>query len=588
MRRNSTIAFILLFGKLAVGQVQFKSIVPPQPVIAGEAFQVQYVLEVAKKLVAINPPPFSGFRFVTGPNNYSGTVSTMNGLKSVYNAVYTLEAVRPGTFIIPGAAAIVSGKVYRSNDVKVQVISKQEALARFNKENETNNSDYFLRPGEDVYKKIRENLFVRVLVDKRACYTGESLLATFKLYSRLESRSDIIKNPGFYGFTVYDMVNLADRESTVENINGKKFDVHTIRKLQLFPLQPGQFTIDPMEVKNKVEFSRSVVHKKTEQEIVEGLLGEEEESHPAGTEVFETTMHTEPVSVRVKPIPARNKPDSFSGAVGHFSISASLRKEKLALNEQGVLEITILGQGNFVQLDAPAINWPGGLEGFPATVNDQLDKTKTPLAGSRSFLYTFVGTNQGNWKLDPISFSFFDIDSNSFKTIKTKPIKIEINPEIKKQENQESKETANKNKGKAGLLILSGALLIAAIGTYLFLIRKKTSVAGKHSIEEPPKTGQAILEPAYRALAMPGNDFYFLLHGLVWKFLGEKFQLSGSKMNKDLLASTMHERGIEAGNISELVSIIECCETGIFTGTDLASSREELFEKTCKLIDGIG
>ena len=96
------------------------------------------------------------------------------------------------------------------------------------------------------------------------------------MYSRLESKSDIVKNPGFYGFTVHDMVNLADKQVSTEKVNGKFFDVHTIRKVQLYPLQAGVFTIDAMEVKNKVEFSRSIVNKKTEQEIIEGILGNDE------------------------------------------------------------------------------------------------------------------------------------------------------------------------------------------------------------------------------------------------------------------------------------------------------------------------
>ena len=109
-------------------------------------------------------------------------------------------------------------------------------------------------------------------IDKKTCYAGEPVVATFKLYSRLQSKSDIIKNPGFYGFSVHDMINLDDKMVNTEEFNGKEFDVHTIRQVQLYPLQAGIYTIDAMEVKNKVEFSRSVVNKKAEQEIIEGVV----------------------------------------------------------------------------------------------------------------------------------------------------------------------------------------------------------------------------------------------------------------------------------------------------------------------------
>jgi hypothetical protein len=102
------------------------------------------------------------------------------------------------------------------------VISKAEALKDERSAGSQVNSDYFLAPDEDPYVKMQRNLFMKVLVDKRVCYVGEPVTAVFKLYSRLESKSDIVKNPGFYGFTVQDMINLGDKVSVIESINGRK------------------------------------------------------------------------------------------------------------------------------------------------------------------------------------------------------------------------------------------------------------------------------------------------------------------------------------------------------------------------------
>ena len=164
---------------------------------------------------------------------------------------------------IPGASCLADGKFEKSNEVTVRVISPKEM----------DETSYFLKQGEDPFQKIRENLFLKLTVDKSTCFVGEPLVATFKLYSRLQSRSNIIKNPGFYGFSVYDMVNVNDQAQTEEKLNGHWFDVHTILKVQLYPLQTGIFTIDPMELTNEVEFSRSVVNKKTEQEVTENMYG---------------------------------------------------------------------------------------------------------------------------------------------------------------------------------------------------------------------------------------------------------------------------------------------------------------------------
>jgi hypothetical protein len=81
------------------------------------------------------------------------------------------------------------------------------------------------------------------MVDRRTCFVGEPVVATFKLFSRLQSKSEIIKNPGFYGFSVNDMIS---QHLTVG---------HHTSAIVLF--QP--ITIDELI---KVEFSRSMVIKK--------------------------------------------------------------------------------------------------------------------------------------------------------------------------------------------------------------------------------------------------------------------------------------------------------------------------------------
>ncbi|HEV7781586.1 MAG TPA: BatD family protein [Chitinophagaceae bacterium] len=590
MKRMTAIAGFFLCCLFTQAQTGFKTIVPQQPVVAGESFQVQYILEDADKTIQVKPPVFSNFRFVTGPNIYMGSVVTADGTRPVRNAVYTLEAVRPGKFAIPGASITINGKTVRSNNAWVEVISRNEAIKRFNAENGINVSGYFLRPGEDPYQKIRENLFIKMLVDKRACYVGEPVLATFKLYSRLESKSDIVKNPGFYGFTVYDMVNLADKQVTTENVNGKAFDVHTIRKVQLYPLQAGEFTIDAMQVKNKVEFSRSVVNKKTEQEIVEGVLADTDEEKPAedATE-YETEFSTEPVTIRVKPVPEKNKPAVFNGAIGNFRISSQIVNTVLKKNEEGFFEITISGKGNFTQLNAPVVQWPAGVEGFEPAVKDTFDKTKTPLAGSRVFRYPFVCATAGTWELPAVSFSFFDTDSNSYKTVAAKAVKvITSNEEKAKIVAGEQKisiaEKSERAARTAGIVVVSLVLLIL-----LYWIVKKKEPEKIIPVEPEPEIPSAAswLEPAYAAMTEEDNRFYRILHGCIWNFASSRFGLSGSEMSKQLLIVKMNDAGIAADITRQLSGVLEQCEAGMFTTASLEHDKQELVSLVKQLLDTI-
>lgn len=587
MKVSATIILLLFVNTLTQAQATFKTVAPQKPVVAGEAFQVQYILEGGDKTSVIQTPVFSGFKLISGPNVYTG----VSGQRPVKNFVYTLEPLSAGTYLLPYAQIVAGGTLIRSNAATVQVIAKEDAIQLRDKKGNLLSSEYFLRPGEDPYKKIRENLFLKVLVDKHSCYVGEPVQAVFKLYSRLQSKTDIVKNPGFYGFTVYDMINLADNEVATENVNGRLFDVHTIRKVQLYPLQAGRFSIDPMEVKNRVEFSRSAVNRKTEQQIAEGIMGgEEEEPVAEGVDVFESSANTVAVEVEVKPLPEKNKPEVFNGAVGKFSVKALVRNDQLAKNEQGYYEIIIKGKGNFTQLTAPSINWPKGMEGFESTVNDDLNKNTAPLSGERTFRFPFVCTSPGIYTIPAVSFSYYDRDSNGYRVINSAPLKVEVSNESKKAIVTESRELSvaeqnEKAARKAGLIAVLTVLLILIY--WLFIRKEKKEDPVKQEQKPVCPSADELLQPAYSAPADSDKAFYQALQSAIWLFGMQRFGLSGSEMNKQVLSARMNNVTGETLLSGQLLKLLETCEAGIFTNASLGESREnllqqakEIFEKT--------
>jgi BatD DUF11 like domain len=589
--RNIFVILLLAIAFLpAKSQVVFKTVVSRQTVVEGESFQVQYIFEEPEKFSNFFPPDFKGFRVVSGPNVYTGSVVIHKNVKQVKNLAYTLSALYPGRHIISGAEATINNQSIHSNDVVVEVISQEEAAKRFQKNELTGNSEYVLRPGEDPYEKIRKNLFLKVWVDRQSCYVGEPVEATFKLYSRLESKSDIVKNPGFYGFTVYDMVNLADKQVTTENVKGKLFDVHTIRKVQLYPLQEGGFIIDAMEVKNKVEFSRSIVNKKTEQEIVEGVLGnKEDEAGGENTETFETDINTTPVVINVKPLPVKNKPDSFAGATGTFTITGLISREPLSKNAEGILEIAIRGKGNFIQLNAPVIQWPAGMEGFEPEMKDSLDKTYTPLTGARIFRYPFASAYAGMYTIPPIVFSFFNPDSGGYKTVSTTALQVSINNEEKSHPTI-STPVINKKNGGINNWLAGGLALLLCIGglTWFLMARKRRT--GKASIVEVKENNlsvEEILAPAYLYKQQDDPGFYQALQQSIWRFASHHFNLSGSERNKKALSARLQDNRVDEKLIAAIFGILQECEAGMFANAGTLNDKTALLEDVKKILEEI-
>jgi hypothetical protein len=450
------------------------------------------------------------------------------------------------------------------------------------------NSISFLKPGDDPYAIIRKNLFVKVMVNKRTCFAGEPVVATFKLYSRLRSRSDIIKNPGFYGFTAQDMINLDDKVLQKEMLHGEPFDVHTIRQVQLYPLQAGVFMVDAMEIKSKVEFSRSAISKKTEQEIIEGVFEDNDPAPDPGTEVIESRMSTEPVTITVKPTPEKNKPADFNGATGRFLIKASIEKKELAKNEEGYYVIQVKGKGNFSQLAAPAIPWPAGIEGFDPVVTDTLDKTKAPLEGTRTFRYAFVAAAPGVYQFPSASFSFFDPDSNRYKTVFEEFLSVTINNREREKaivtESEHKTSIADVNR-KASLIAASivGLLLLVVLG-YWLTKKKEPVIESKETVApaKPVISVNDVLKPAYLLIPAADKDFYMVLQQSIFNFFQQYFDYAGN-MNKEVISARF--KGENEGLYNNIMNVLQQCEAGIYTGAIMQEDRGALLVVVKALLD---
>jgi hypothetical protein len=582
MKKTKAILFLLLITLAGSSQVVFKTIAPTEPVVVGESFRIQYYVE-GSPAHELTPPDFYPFRLVEGPDIYPGK---SNGTGLLFkNYVYTLVAAQPGEYRIPGASLRTGNSILQSSNARITVISAARSMESANRANGP--TGFYLGPEENAQKKIKENLFLRVTTDKKTCYVGEPVLVTYKLYSRLESSSDIIKNPGFYGFTVHDMVGLQDQLLSTEQVNGKDFDVHVIRKLQLYPLQAGRFTIDPMEIKNRVKFSTQVMNRKTQQRIAEGMMGAgEEEPEEEGVTVVENQLRTDPLSVEVKPLPEKNKPDDFNAAVGNFSLQTRLEQSSLARNEEGFLLVTIEGKGNFVQLSAPVIEWPAGIEGFGAVVTDSLDKLKIPLAGKRQFRFGFVCTEPGAYKLPVVRFSFFDTDSNRYRSLVSKALEVNIsNQEKKRVQNEEHKISIDElSQQKSRIAIIVVFLLVSSVLAYWALKKKPVAEIPAPVKKVKPDIGD-LLTDATGLVAGDAPAFYATLHRAIWDYFQEYFEIAGSARNKETLFSLLRGKGADEEKIDSLATILSDCETGIYTNTVSGKSNAVLLEETRVLLE---
>lgn len=271
-------------------------------------------------------------------------------------------------------------------------------------ERDTNNTALtdkasILLPGEDAAAKIKGGMFVKVNVNKTACYVGEPILVVYKLYTRLRSQSKVMEQPVFTGCSVYEMTT-NDLFSQVEVVNGKPYKTYIIRKVQLIPLHAGPLVLGASSVSNEISFFKNEAEVRQDFPSIKQNI----------------TLTNEPLTIQVNDLPDKDKPINFTGAVGKFTISTSAAKTNDTAHDNNTLQVVIEGAGYFQNIEMPAIAWPGSVDHFEVQSDDNIDKMSFPSSGKKIFRIPFVINKPGDVTIPPIAFTYFDTESKSYKT----------------------------------------------------------------------------------------------------------------------------------------------------------------------------
>lgn len=597
------------------GQVRVVASANKNIVLQDELIKLQFDVENAGEVQQFVPPSFKGCKIVEGPRHTTGT-SIINGVVNNYvSFVYIIQPESPGNYSLSGASAKINNRRFIFNTIKFRVDQANHHSNQYNFQSQGYDdvlrqnlySDYILHKGEDIHNKIRQNLFIKVDVNKNHCYEGEPVVATYKLYTRLRSESKVSKRPSFNGFSVYDIVDPSSVPSTIETLNGKDFNVYLIRKAQLFPLQSGILELDPAEVENSISFLSAEKAMQDREEHLPELLRsfESDDVSHDGIVTEKVNIKSNPLAVTVKALPASAKPESFDGAVGNFSIEATIDKNEIALNDAALLRVIIKGEGNFGIINSPPVNWPGDIEAYEPEIKEDVLKTVVPMQGYKTFSFTVIPKRTGKIKIAPVEFSYFDPQISQYKTAKTDSIFINAIPAAGKSTyNGSAAPQEDEAKIKAGRLWIVGAAVLLLILFGLFLARYIRLASGTHvakatkkdSAETMPVNRQDtqpafLSNPLFRARLMliqqNGQGFYSELGKALWNCMNEKLQIPDVHLSKKNVEEQLRIKGFDDIIISQFQLLTQQCEIALYTPVINESEMQSVYDLAEDLLDNI-
>ncbi len=548
-------------------------------VAADEQFNVTFIIEGEEKSSDFAWEPGEDFQLLWGPQQGRSTsVQMINGktTKSVQTTYsYVLRPVKTGKFTLARASAKVKGQDIYSQPTTIEVVaSGSSSSSSSGGQSSSQGSSQSARQSQSGVVQD-DDIFLVLNLSRSDVVVGEPITATIKLYQRVNIAGfESASFPTFNGFWSQELEAPTNIEFSRETYDGQIYNSALLRKFILIPQQQGAVKIDPAELICLVNVRVS----------------------SAGTSIFDgffddyrtvrKKVASKPVTVNVKPLPA-GAPASFGGGVGEFTISAKLSKDTLKTHEAASLLVTVSGRGNVSLLETPKVNFPPDMEVYDTKISDRIDKGG--LAGSKVYEFPFIPRSHGDFIIEPIKYSYYDVSKKMYVTLETPaiPVTVERGNEsdaggvlISGSQPKDVRNLASDIRfintkapglsAKGKFLVGSGAfwvilvLIAAAAAACWFSLRKlaarradvvgtKNRKATKMALKRLQLANTFLKQNLYTA-------FYEELHKALLGFISDKLNIPVAELSRDRIAESLKEGNVEESSVDTFISILDACE----------------------------
>jgi hypothetical protein len=607
MMKIKTLAILLVLGAItrsahAADAVRFTGEAPRQ-VVMGQYFNLVYQSNTEVddlRIAELN----DFFEILYGPStSVSSSASYVNGKyesSTAYGFTYVIRPRKTGTFTIPAATATIKGNKFRSNPLTIKVLPSDQkpgaaaSGASNGQSSRTNESATTQSVGND-------QIFIRAIPSKTNVREGEGLLVTYKIYTRVDiSGMQNPKFPEFKGFIAQEITIPDDRQWDLENINGVNYQSTVLKQTVLYPRETGNLTIDKgsfdliVRVKNRNTRSRSIF----------------DDYFDTYSEV-KKTIYCNRLNISVNPLPA-GKPADFSGVAGKLSLSSSISSQKVKANEAVTIRLKISGNGNLKMIPTPEMKFPADFETYDPKVDNAFKVTTGGVSGTKTIDYLVIPRFPGKFEIAPISLSYFDVSTQSYKTLKSEAYTLEVGKgdgtsagsagtfadqeqlrllgsDIRYLKKQDRIHTPGSLLFGSFVFWMCYLIPLLAFAILLLINRKKIKDNADIARVRGRKANKVAVKRLKQATIYlkegKKESFYDEVLKALWGYTSDKLTIPLSKLNKETIDSQLEESRVSEEIRKEFMAILDSCEFARFAPGDPSEAMDQLYDQTIEVIN---
>ncbi len=595
MKKTITLLYLSLLTVAALAQ-QITGKAPSQ-VAVGEQFRLTYT---------VNTDDVSGFRagnipdafdVLMGPSTSTqSSFQMVNGHTSSSTSVtytYILSATKNGSFTIPAAHASVHGKTVHSNELHIKV-SGTAQQGRSNGGGQPSQGGGQMRAAGSHISG--NDLFIKVSANKSRVHEQEPILLTYKVYTLVDLTSLSGKMPDLKSFYTREVPLPQEKSFKIESLNGRPYRTVTWQQYVMFPQTTGKLEIP------SITYDGMVVLQNRNVDPFEAFF-----NGGSGYVEVKKEIKAPGLTITVDPLPAR--PTNFSGGVGTFNLSAQLDKTEVKANNPVNLRIVVSGSGNLKLIKQPVVNLPKDFDQYDAKIEDKTKLTTNGIEGSMVYDMLIVPRHQGKYDIPPVEFTYFDIQSNSYKTLRSQPFTLNVakgdgsssvssySSEELKQLNQDIRYIKTDNTrlravdefffGSTFYWISLAVLLAVFIS--LFIIFRHRAIENANISKMRGKRANKVavrrLRVADKLLkAGKQSEFYDEVLRALWGYVGDKLNMPVAQLSRENLSQQFSERGVDEATLSQFLGALDECEYARYAPGDPRGNMNKVYDAAIQAI----
>lgn len=594
----------LLFTILAAWQVKAADKVrfvaeAADVVVSGD--QVRLVFTVnSQDIKDFRAPSIKGFDVLMGPSrSQQSSIQIINGKRTSNSSTaftYILLAGNPGTYTIPAASVEVNGEKVFSNAISIKVLPQDQTSG--NSGNNGGGSASSSRSQAAGSRISANDLFITATASKTTVHEQEAILLTYKVYTVVNLRQLYGKMPDLKGFHTQEVELPQQKTFTLEYYKGRNYNTTVWSQYVLFPQQTGKLEIP------SITFDGVVAQQTISDDPFDAFF------NGGGYVEVKKKITTPKVVINVQLLPA--KPAGFSGAVGEFKLASSINATDVKTNDAVTIKLTLSGTGNMKLIGTPEVKFPQDFEIYDPKVTDDYKLTNSGLTGTKTFEYLAIPRHAGNFTIPAIEFTYFDLKSNSYKTLKTEAYNLKVakgqgnaDQVISDFTNKESVKMLGKDirfiKLGDSSLRPKGDFFFGTVGYYLcYLIplllfvvfaviyRQKAlenANVAKVKTKKANKVATRRMKLAGKLLAEnKKNEFYDEVLKALWGYISDKLSIPVSQLSKDNIEAELTNYGVQEALIAEFIGVLNECEYARYAPGNENEAMDKVYSASVEVI----